>query len=76
MTSTDRPIAVLRPDQAEAAQEGIDLVREATVFLRTQHGYKRTPAGRELLSMLNDAQVKFNESGLMSRPRAKRKVVH
>lgn len=57
----------------EAAKEGMDLVREATVFLRTL-GFKKTPDGKVLLGKLNDAQIKFNESGLLNRPRARRKL--
>ena len=44
---------------------GIDLVREATVMLRTTR-FKGSPDGRMILGLLNDAHIAFAESQVLT----------
>lgn len=48
----------------EQLRQGIDLLREATAFLRTLR-FKNSPDGRQLLGMLNDSQIRIAESRAM-----------
>lgn len=54
----------LAPADTAKVRAGIDLVREATTFLRTLK-FAGSPDGKELLGKLNDAHIEFAESRVM-----------